>query len=380
MINNPVKKVMRFVGIYGFRRTFVKGISRLNIAFPIRYLGLKWVSGRGRNRVWMIGSGHHAVSCLAYYAELYGSAKFIGVVDPDPVALKRFCSLYRVDSCFAKFDDIKYDVFQQGDFVYVASDHHSHAEYAIDLLEKGCVVHIEKPICTDEEQLRRLMRTVINAPGRVVVGFNRPFAEATSDLLRHVLSQEGSLSCSWTVLGHKLPADHWYRKQGQGSRILGNLSHWIDYAVFVCFYLKRIPKKISCALVWGDEELPTDNLILSLKTDLGDLYSIHFSSRGEPFEGVRESCIFSRGDVNSVITDFRFQKIEVGNKQHTKKYYPKDVGHKGAALQMFDESFHQRSWDEITASASLILFIERMMIQRTEFDEFDFRSINEYVE
>lgn len=379
MIDNPIRKLIRFIPIYGFRRTFIKAISRLSVAFPVRYLGCKWFAKKSLARVWFIGSGQHTLTCLAYYAEFYRSTRFVGVIDPDPLALERFRKLYRVDKIFSKINDVKSGDFRQGDFVYVASDHRSHAEYAIALLSKGCVVHIEKPICTNERQLRELIKAVTNGSGRCVVGFNRPFAEATSDLLSYASAQEGPLSCSWTVLGHNLSADHWYRSQGQGSRILGNLSHWIDFAVFVCFSLNRIPHKVRCGLVWGDEVAPSDNIVLSLKTDLGDLYSIHFSSRGEPFEGVRENCIFSRGDMSSVITDFRSQKIELGQRQYKKKYFPKDVGHKGAALQMFDESLHQRSWHEISLSALLILFIERMMCRRSTSEEFDFSSIYEYI-
>ena len=60
------------------------------------------------------------------------------------------------------------------DLVYIASNHASHAEYAIRALERGKAVHIEKPHVVTESQLRRLCATMRRTGGKVRLGFNRP--------------------------------------------------------------------------------------------------------------------------------------------------------------------------------------------------------------
>ena len=45
----------------------------------------------------------------------------------------------------------------QIDLIYIASNHYTHAEYAIEALNKGKSVHIEKPHVVNESQLDRLI-------------------------------------------------------------------------------------------------------------------------------------------------------------------------------------------------------------------------------
>src|SRR6185312_5865107 len=115
------------------------------------------------------------------------------------------------------------------DLVFIASNHASHAEYAIEALQQGKSVHIEKPHVVNEDQLLRLCDAMAKSTGKVTLGFNRPLSRIGLEIKRHLDSQKGSAVYNWFVAGHEIPPDHWYFHEKEGGRVLGNLCHWTDF-------------------------------------------------------------------------------------------------------------------------------------------------------
>ena len=61
------------------------------------------------------------------------------------------------------------------DLVYIASNHATHAEYAIECINAGKHTHIEKPHVVNKDQLSRLISAMARNPKvKVFLGFNRP--------------------------------------------------------------------------------------------------------------------------------------------------------------------------------------------------------------
>ena len=86
-------------------------------------------------------------------------------------------------------------------------------------------------------------------------------------------------------------------------------------------------------------------------------------SRSEPFEGVNESINFQQGNLIAKINDHRHIQIWVGEKYISRKFWPKNVGHKKAILQPFNENTTNfRNWDELVLSTELMLVITDMVV------------------
>src|SRR5262249_20775554 len=106
--------------------------------------------------------------------------------------------------------------------VYIASNHASHAEYAIACIDAGKHVHIEKPHVVSADQLERLLDAMRRNPGsKVFLGFNRPRSRLFSKLRETLDGQQGPLMINWFIAGHEIPAGHWYFKDEEGGRVLG---------------------------------------------------------------------------------------------------------------------------------------------------------------
>lgn len=253
--------------------------------------------------------------------------------------------------------------------VYIASNHATHAAYAVAALRAGLDVYVEKPIAVDEVQLTALLLAVEGSRSRIFAGYNRPFSAAIRELQREVtIDRSRGISLQCFVSGHLIAADHWYRDPGEGTRICGNVGHWLDLLVHVLAW-RGLPDKLSISLTWANESEPDDNIVIAIASDRDDVFSLMLTSRCEPFEGISETISFQHADTICVIEDFRRIAIWQDTRVVRRRYWPKDVGHKAAVLQPFDSASH-REWGEVILSTRLMLHITKMVRAREQRSEF----------
>ena len=135
-------------------------------------------------------------------------------------------------------------------YVYIASNHFTHTNYAVEFLNRNVITYIEKPISISTEQFQELIRNFNKTKNEFFVGYNRPFSKAIIKLKELVNSlpidelQKSSFSINYFISGHKISSDHWYRNPEEGTRICGNLGHWIDLSIHALSW-RNIPDKLS---------------------------------------------------------------------------------------------------------------------------------------
>jgi predicted dehydrogenase len=267
--------------------------------------------------------------------------------------------------------------------VYIASSHSSHAPYATKALLHGLDVYVEKPIAVDQSQLVEMLAAK-RASGRVVyAGYNRPFSSAMRDL-RAVLPihTDSGFSIHCFVAGHRIGPDHWYRLPSEGTRVCGNLGHWLDLMVHILAW-RGLPDQIQIVLSSADDQEADDNFVVTISTDRHDIFSIMLTSRNEPFEGIYESIHLQHGEVTCHIEDFRRMTVHKGAQVTNHRYWPKDVGHQLAILQPFN-STPARDWCEVELSTLLMLHVTNMVRRGEVMSQFSLKearhSLDEQVE
>src|ERR1044072_9354443 len=194
------------------------------------------------------------------------------------------------------------------DIIFIASNHASHAEYAIKALEAGKSVHIEKPHVVNDDQLLRLCSTMLESKGKVALGFNRPNSRLGREIKRHLDSQTGAAMLNWFIAGHELPPGHWYFDEEEGGRVLGNLCHWTDFVFQMMSPERRYPILIRPT----HAEQSDCDIAVTYPFGDGSIAAITFSAKGPTFEGVRERFAAHRGNVLISMDDFKELVGEVG--------------------------------------------------------------------
>jgi len=350
---SDIRRVVVYASIYGVLRTLSKVAGRdrrLCKYFGVFSNALKW-NTTGPN-VGIIGCGQYAVSTICYFLHFYSGARILKNFDIDKNAAQSLSLAY--SSIQSPTAD---DIFRDPNIamVFIASNHASHTDYAVRSLESNKDVYCEKPLCVNWEQLKQLDTAVNDTARKFYVGYNRPHSEAI-ERIRNIWIKKGCkpFSLNVCVEGHVIAEDHWYRIKQEGSRVCGNLGHWIDLFIHFVWQRKNAPEAVNIIAMSADQAEPDDNLAVSYTSVAGDIASIMLTSRVEPFHGISEVIVFQAEGLRALIHDFRTMEIWDENEYSYHKFSPKDVGHKRGVLQ-FDGTSYSRSWAELKFSTELML-------------------------
>jgi predicted dehydrogenase len=359
-----IRKVTRYARMYGPARTRVKVLGQLHMRKRFDPLPPASREIPASQWVGIIGCGNYAYSNIAYYLRKARGGRIGVCMDVDP---HRAASLARAYGAPLHTTDA-WDVIGNPAIrlVYIASNHASHAEYAIAALERGQHVYIEKPHVVTEDQLRRLTAAMDAANGKIFLGFNRPGSRFGQLILRYLREQNGPGMYNWFVAGHAIDPDHWYFRPEEGGRVLGNLCHWTDFVLHMApespFPVRIVPTRaarsdcdIAVTYTFGD----------------GTIAAITFSAKGHTFEGVTERLSAHRGDCLIAMEDYKRLVIDVVERKRKWTSLFRDHGHRRNILAAFDSVAEDLPYDRpaalrhVTDTAWLFL-MTREALERNE--------------
>jgi predicted dehydrogenase len=328
-----IKKVLRYMGMYGFQRTYMKILGQKHMRRTYKTLPHMKGKVKKNKTVGIIGCGNYSFTTIAYFLRKEFGHCIAACMDKDINRAASYASHYK-----APIYTDNADVVINNDnirLIYIASNHATHAEYAIKALEAGKNVYIEKPHVVSVEQLKRLHQAMQKYDGKVFLGFNRPnsgFGKLIRDML---LASGGPAMINWFVVGHYLEPSHWYLRRGEGGRVLGNLCHWTD------FTLRLVRNNIHpITIVPARFDKSDRDMAVNLIFSDGTIAGITFSSQGHTFEGVRESLRIQKGNILVAMDDFKSLEIELmAGKTRVVNYYH-DHGHKNNIINAY-KNVHQ---------------------------------------
>ena len=184
--------------------------------------------------------------------------------------------------------------------VIIATYHSSHLPLAAVALENNpeSRIMIEKPPVTSKEQLMRLIELRKMQP-MIEIGYNRRYAPFTHTAHRFLEQHDGPITVTCIVKEKHLPLEHWYYWPDEGSRITGNLSHWIDLGVGL---IRKKPVFINA--IGASSRVATDEPAVSVVFKDGSCLNLIASDRGSAMRGVQEYIDIRRGDLTIRIDDY----------------------------------------------------------------------------
>lgn len=347
-----ITKIWRFIGLYGPGRTAYKVVGRLRRPVP-----LVWRRFAPPD-IAMIGCGQYGFASLGYFLTRRFGRRIRWCFDTVPESAQ---TMARTQGAQGVAESAEQAISDAGTaFVYIASNHASHTNYAVQALAAGKTVFVEKPISVTPDQLARLHHAAKGHETKIFAGYNRPHSKAVRGLKGMLTSPKGGLSLSCFVSGHVIGPDHWYRKPEEGTRICGNAGHWIDLFTHMLAWRGSLPDQLRINLVAAKPDEGDDNFALTVATDQDDVFTLMLTARNEPFEGINETVNVQWDDVIAKVDDFRWMTVWRGASRKRTRFWPKDVGHRAGALQPF-ETAHRRPWSEVIASSVLMLEITEMV-------------------
>ena len=240
---------------------------------------------------------------------------------------------------------------EEVDLVMITTRHNTHAHMAIEVLQAGKHVFVEKPLALNERELEQIVDAYTSASSAskkptVTVGFNRRFSPFIQKAKQLIGLSDSPINIIATMNAGFIPPEVWIHdlKVG-GGRIIGEACHFVDLMTFLTG--SKVKQVYMSALGVNPSE-NTDNAIITLKYANGSQGVINYFSNGNKSYSKERIEIYSQGRT-LVIDNFRKMK-GYGFKKFSSISGRQDKGHKnqfslliksvkegGDALIPFDE-------------------------------------------
>jgi predicted dehydrogenase len=211
--------------------------------------------------------------------------------------------------------------------VIIATYHDSHAELAALALERGHRVFVEKPAVVTAHDLERLLSVCSRTPGRLEVGFNRRYSVLARRARKLLAEEAGPFTIVCTVREVSIEPHHWYLWPNQGTRVAGNLCHWIDLAVFLMGPNAQ-PVGVTASRQVVPEALGNDaERSFSIEFGDGSVVVLIATGRGDQVRGVQELIEARRGPLTVRLDDLWRMVVARGGRASSRRTLWRDKGH-----------------------------------------------------
>ena len=362
-LSYKLRKALRYFELYGPSRTLIKIGSQYHMRSVGGPLAQTWINPRAPREhfgdIGIIGCGNFAYSTIAYYCNRRRAGNIRAVYDPVGARAVSLCRQYKAMYAAASPDEILQDARIR--LVFIASNHASHAEYAMRALEADKAVHIEKPHVVSQSQLERLLQTVHSTGNhKIFLGFNRPRSPHFNKIIEIMRKQPGPAMINWFVAGHAINDSHWYFSEQEGGRVLGNLCHWTDLSLRMVGMDKALP----IVVVSGAAVSSKSDFALTFTFGDGSVASITFSAKGHTFDGVREYLNVHKGDALITMRDFHETSIDIGSSRRRFKTLFREHGHKANINNSIDSNNYE-PMESTILSARLFLAAKQAVDQKS---------------
>jgi len=357
-----IRKIVRYLSLFGVNRTYYKILGQLHLRKEYETLPSRTGTSSDKQIIGLVGCGNYAFTTIAnFLTRRFG--RIIGAcMDTNIHRAASLAEHFHVPLFTSDFDEILDNNTIR--LVYIASNHATHAEYAVKALHRGKHVYIEKPHVVSQEQLDRLTQTMAETPGKVFLGFNRPGSRFGQIITQYLDREPGPGMYSFFVVGHDLNPDHWYYDAREGGRVLGNLCHWTDFILRLAgpgaFPVTITPTRA--------DKTDTDIAVTYVFRDR-TIAVLSFSAKGHTFEGVRERFNAHKGNCLITMRDFKTLSIDVLNRRRRWRNFHVDHGHQqniiGAARHVINDLPYdrERQLAHIRNTARLFLTTKEVLEQ-----------------
>ncbi len=337
-----ILKSIRYLKMYGISRTLIKIRGQYHMNYELNLVDKKqsWVNKSIKNKdksrkIGIIGCGNFSFSNIAYYLSKEDKNFLLCTYDKNPSRSISLCRTYNGKIAYNNISDFIND--KDLKLVYISSNHSTHATYAIECINAGKDVHIEKPTVVSYEQLEKLSQVInLNPKVKIFQGFNRPKSKLYLKLKNYLNSESGPLMINWFVAGHEIPNDHWYFDETEGGRILGNLCHWTDLTLELIGYKNAFPCKIKNSTPHNSKS----DFVISIEFADKSCAAITFSAKGHSFEGVKEILNIHKGNLIGTLKDFHVLNLDIINKKINKRLMYRDHGHRANIINSYNSSLN----------------------------------------
>jgi predicted dehydrogenase len=162
--------------------------------------------------------------------------------------------------------------------VFIATRHNTHFMFAKKAIENKKHIFVEKPLVMNWEEFDELSQIIQDYPAVLMVGFNRRFSPLIQKLKRRLLHRTEPVAIEIMVNAGEIPPEHWvHDPEIGGTRIIGELCHFIDLARFIA---DASIENINAMSFKNHPVINYDKLTVSMNFSDGSIANINYLANG----------------------------------------------------------------------------------------------------
>ncbi|MCX5925084.1 MAG: bi-domain-containing oxidoreductase [Candidatus Dependentiae bacterium] len=249
----------------------------------------------------LIGAGDTAKKKLLPIVSKIKNARIDVIVDTDIANALAVSRMYGAAKTYSH--DNQLFLHTDLDAVIIASPHIFHCDQALNALQQGKAVFLERPMATSNEQLSRLRTFLVSYPqAPFCVNYNRSSAPFIKKIKTIVEKRCTPLTIMYRMNVGLIPREKWIHTEVGAGRIIGDACHIFD--VF-CFLTGANPVSVSVQTMHAsrDDIFPTDNFSAHIRFDDGSICVLIYSSLGHADLGRERMEVFVDGKT-MVLDDY----------------------------------------------------------------------------
>ena len=258
----------------------------------------------------------------------------------------------------------------------IATYHSTHFDIARQALaiNPATRIMLEKPPVTTLDQLDRLRR-LRGEGGYIEIGYNRRHVPMTAEAHAHIAAETGPVVMTCIIKELSISPSHWYHWPAQGTRVTGNLCHWLDLGRY---FIDAEPERM--VVVGGPASQGDDSMTLIVRYADGSRLHVVATEHGSALRGVQEFIEVRRGELTLVIDDFLRLQVQHGASQSTRRRIIRDKGHERMYARFVSNILEGRSAeypddDLVETTTQYVLASEALAIGKT-ITEINLRDIS----
>ncbi|MBX7073179.1 MAG: bi-domain-containing oxidoreductase [Pirellulales bacterium] len=249
----------------------------------------------GRAAVGIIGAGLFTKLHLLPQLSKTG-ARLVNIASRQGLSARLAAGKFHVEKSTTDYRTILDD--SQINAVCITTQHDTHVRFAVEALQAGKHVFLEKPAAIDREGLAELRETFEAISGlQLVIGFNRRFSSYAETMKRLLAPRTQPLCANMVVNAGYIPRSHWaHDPVAGGGRIIGEGCHFVDLLRFV---VDR-PIVAVQAMMLGPSaglEVRDDKMSISLMFADGSVGNVHYFANGHKSLSKERLEVFCEGRV-----------------------------------------------------------------------------------
>ncbi|MFN0073162.1 MAG: bi-domain-containing oxidoreductase [Chloroflexota bacterium] len=257
-----------------------------------------------------IGAGNFSRAVLFPALKAIADVELVGVASNTGLSARSAAQQFGFRTATSDYHELLAD--ERVTAVVIATRHDLHARMAVEALDAGKSVFLEKPLALNLEELRSVLAAEARSPGLLMLGFNRRFAPSVQRFREFFGRRASPLTLEYRVNAGPLPRNHWLNDPNQGGgRMIGEVCHFVD---LVSYLAGASLERVYAEPLGGERGPSVQSALISLRYSDGSLGSIIYAAEGDRTFAKERIEVIGAGAV-AILDDFRSWQISRGGKR-----------------------------------------------------------------